>query len=159
MEYDEAMLTTAYFVPEVPVYHAPSLRKYSCIKFVFHAAHRAPGLGERQVKPICGGGRGLHQAIQLCLTSFADVDREERRANERLCKLFWLDGWVVVIGLWFTQAKEDDWCAPEPGGFKDRLIDGSNRALRRTLPKVWFRPQEVFNLISGQECQPRLCRP
>ena len=92
------MLTIAYFVPEVPVYHAPSLRKYSRIKLA-HVAYRAPGLGERQVNLICGGGRGLHQAIQLCLTSFADIDREERCANERLCKLVGLDGWAVVIEL------------------------------------------------------------
>lgn len=158
MEHDEVMLTTAYFVPEVPVYHAPSPRKYSCIEFA-HAAHRAPGLSERQVIPVCGCGRGLHQATQLCLTSFADVDREERCANERLCKLFGLDGRAVIIGLRFTQAKEDDWRASEPGGFENGHIDGSNRALRRPLPKVWFRSQEMFNLIGGQQRQPRFCRP
>jgi hypothetical protein len=45
VEHDEAMLTIAYFVPEVPIHHAPSLRKYPRIEFA-HAAHRASGLSE-----------------------------------------------------------------------------------------------------------------
>jgi hypothetical protein len=124
-----------------------------------HATRFAPR--RRQIKSICGSGRGLHQAIQPCLIDFAEVDRKERCANERLRKLFGGDGWAVDIGLWFTHAEEDNWCAPEPGGFENWQIDGSNRALRpgRSLSNVWFRPQERLNLSGGQQCQPRFRRP
>src|SRR6266436_2508663 len=98
------MLTIAYFVSEVPIHHAPRLRKYARIEFV-HPTQRASRLVEGQIKPICGGGRGLDQAIQPRLIDFAEVDRKERCANERLRKVFGGDGWAVDIGLWFTHAE------------------------------------------------------
>ncbi len=145
MEHDEAMLTIAYFISEVPIHHAPRLRKYARMEFV-HPTHRAERLLEGQIKPTCGCGRCLHQAIQLYLIYFAEVDRKESYADERLCKLFGGDGRAVDICLWFTHAKEDNWCAPEPGGLKNWQIDDGNRAFRlgRPLSKVRFRASEAF---------------
>ena len=149
MEHDEAKSTASYIVPEVPIYHAPCLRKYARVEFA-HPAHRGSGVSERQVKPICTGDRGLHQTIQRRLADVADVYRKKRRANERLRKLFRGSGRVVVINLlWFFQAQEDNWCAAEPGGLKNGQIDDGNRALGRPLPQVRLCPQEVFNVNGG----------
>ena len=156
------MLTIAYLVPEVPIHHAPRLRKYARIEFV-HLTQRASRLVEGQIKPhLWRRPRSASSDPVPCPIDFAEVDRKESCANERLRKLFGGNGWAVDIGLWFTHAKEDNWCAPEPGGFKNWQIDGSNRArsrLRRSLSNVWFRPQKRLNLSGGQQCQLRFPRP
>ena len=146
MEHDEAKPTASYIVPEVPIYHAPCLRKYTRIEFA-HPEYRGSGVGERQVEPIRTGDRGLHQTIQRRLVDVADVYRKKRRANERLRKLFRGSGRVVIINLlWFFQAQEDNWCSSEPGGLKNWQIDDGNRALGRPLPQVRLCPQEEFDL-------------